>query len=191
MSEKQHLSTWVPREIKGRFAELARLQGRSESALLKSMVEAMIATATPPTDPTLVPEPAPSSRLSVRLRDAVKKFVATEFGSKHRHAMVLHTDEPHPHVHLILKARSEEEERLHIKKGTLRHWREKFAENLRELGARRGVRRSTYQGGPFVMRVSGRRDNDGGIAVKKTSLGAGAGRARVCTRVIWRDTPCR
>ena len=69
MSDKQHLSTWVPREMKERFAELARLQGRSESALLKSMVEAMIATATPPTDPTLVPESAPSSRLSVRLRD--------------------------------------------------------------------------------------------------------------------------
>ena len=58
----------------------------------------------------------------------------TEFGSKHRHATVLHTDEPHPHVHLVLKARSEEGDRLHIKKATLRHWREKFAENLRELG---------------------------------------------------------
>ena len=69
MSDKQHLSTWVPREAKERFADLARLQGKSESALLKSMVEAMIATATPPTDPILVPESAPSSRLSVRLRD--------------------------------------------------------------------------------------------------------------------------
>jgi hypothetical protein len=69
MSGKQHLSTWVPREMKERFAELARLQGKSESALLKSMVEAMIANSMPPADPILVPESAPSSRLSVRLRD--------------------------------------------------------------------------------------------------------------------------
>ena len=69
MSNKQHLSTWVSRETKGRFAEIARLQGKSESDLLKFMVEAMLATATPPTDPTLVSESAPSSRLSVRLRD--------------------------------------------------------------------------------------------------------------------------
>ena len=69
MSNKQHLSTWVSRETKERFAEVARLQGKSESALLKSMVEALLATAVPPTDPTLVPESAPSTRLSVRLRD--------------------------------------------------------------------------------------------------------------------------
>jgi hypothetical protein len=69
MSNKQHLSAWVSRETKGRFAQIARLQGRSESALLKFMVEAMLATATPPGDPTPVPEAAPSSRLSVRLRD--------------------------------------------------------------------------------------------------------------------------
>jgi hypothetical protein len=52
-----------------RFAEVARLQGKSESALLKSMVDALLATAAPPTDPTLFPESAPNSRLSVRLRD--------------------------------------------------------------------------------------------------------------------------
>ena len=69
MGNKQHLSTWVSREMKGRFAEIARLQGKSESALLKSMVDALLATAAPPTDPTLVTESAPSSRLSVRLRD--------------------------------------------------------------------------------------------------------------------------
>ena len=69
MSNKQHLSTWVSRETKERFTEVARLQGKSESALLKSMVDALLATAAPPTDPTLVPESAPSSRLSVRLRD--------------------------------------------------------------------------------------------------------------------------
>ena len=69
MSNKQHLSTWVSRETKGQFAEIARLQGKSESALLKSRVQAMLVTAAPPTDPTPVPESAPSRRLSVRLRD--------------------------------------------------------------------------------------------------------------------------
>ena len=66
MSNKQHLSTWVSRETKERFAEVARLQGKSESALLKSMVDALLATAAPRYDPSLVPESAPSSRLSVR-----------------------------------------------------------------------------------------------------------------------------
>ena len=56
MSNKQHLSTWVSREMKERFAEVARLQGKSESALLNSMVDALLATAAPQTDPTLVPE---------------------------------------------------------------------------------------------------------------------------------------
>ena len=83
---------------------------------------------------------------------AVKKFVATEFGSKHRHAMVLHTDEPHPHVHLVLKARSEEGERLHIKKATLRHWREKFAENLRELGIAANATERAGRGEPRAIR---------------------------------------
>jgi type IV secretory pathway VirD2 relaxase len=83
---------------------------------------------------------------------AVKKFVATEFGSKHRHAMVLHTDEPHPHVHLVLKARSEEGERLHIKKATLRHWREKFAENLRDLGVAANATERAARGEPRAVR---------------------------------------
>src|SRR3984957_3956751 len=66
-----------------------------------------------------------------RVLEAVQGFAREEFGFQHRYAMVLHTDEPHPHVHLVLKARSEEGERLHIKKATLRHWREEFADKLR------------------------------------------------------------
>jgi len=49
--------------------------------------------------------------------------------------MALHTDEPHPHVHLLLKARSEEGQRLYVRKATLRQWREVFASHLRALGA--------------------------------------------------------
>lgn len=89
-----------------------------------------------------------------KVQRAVKKFVTTEFESKHRYAMVLHTDEPHPHVHLVVKARSEEGERLHIKKATLRHWREKFAENLRELGVAANATERAGRGEPRVRRRS-------------------------------------
>jgi hypothetical protein len=62
---------------------------------------------------------------------AVRDFARDEFGSKHRYAMVLHTDEPHPHVHVVVKAVSEEGVRLHIRKATLRQWRRQFALQLR------------------------------------------------------------
>ena len=68
------------------------------------------------------------------LLKAVRKLARTQFGSDHRHALVLHTDEPHPHVHVIVKAMSEQGERLNIRKATLRQWRQEFAANLRELG---------------------------------------------------------
>ena len=48
--------------------------------------------------------------------------------------MVLHTDEPHPHVHMVVRAVSEQGERLHIRKATLRGWRQEFARHLRALG---------------------------------------------------------
>ena len=65
---------------------------------------------------------------------AVKNLAREEFGLKHRYAMVLHTDEPHPHVHMVLKAVSERGVRVHIRKQTLRHWRQEFAKHLRALG---------------------------------------------------------
>ena len=65
---------------------------------------------------------------------AARKLVRDEFEFRHRYAMVLHTDEPHPHVHVVVKAVSEQGERLYIRKPTLRGWRRQFAENLREVG---------------------------------------------------------
>jgi hypothetical protein len=65
---------------------------------------------------------------------AVRDFAREEFGLTHRYAMVLHTDEPHPHVHLLVKAVSEQGERLNIRKETLRRWRAGFAEQLRAHG---------------------------------------------------------
>ena len=65
---------------------------------------------------------------------AVKNLAREEFALKHRYSMVLHTDEPHPHVHVVLKAVSEQGVRLHIRKQTLRQWRQEFAKHLRTLG---------------------------------------------------------
>jgi hypothetical protein len=65
---------------------------------------------------------------------AVRKLAVNEFALQHRYALVLHMDEAHPHVHLVVKAESEQGERLNIRKSTLRHWREQFVENLQELG---------------------------------------------------------
>jgi hypothetical protein len=69
-----------------------------------------------------------------KVQAAVRNFAREEFALKHRYVMALHTDEPHPHVHLLVKATSNEGQRLQIKKATLREWREGFAHHLRELG---------------------------------------------------------
>jgi Relaxase/Mobilisation nuclease domain len=69
-----------------------------------------------------------------KVQAAVRNFAREEFALNHRYVMALHTDEPHPHVHLVLKARSEEGQRLYLRKATLRQWREGFASHLRALG---------------------------------------------------------
>jgi hypothetical protein len=69
-----------------------------------------------------------------KVQAAVRNFAREEFALKHRYVMALHTDEPHPHVHLVLKARSEDGQRLYLRKATLRQWRERFAGHLRALG---------------------------------------------------------
>jgi Relaxase/Mobilisation nuclease domain len=69
-----------------------------------------------------------------KVLEAVKNFAREEFGLKHRYMMVLHIDEPHPHVHMVIKAVSEQGQRLNIRKATLRGWRREFARHLRALG---------------------------------------------------------
>jgi Relaxase/Mobilisation nuclease domain len=69
-----------------------------------------------------------------KVQAAVRNFAREEFALKHRYVMALHTDEPHPHVHLVLKARSEDGQRLYVRKATLMQWREGFARHLRALG---------------------------------------------------------
>lgn len=94
---------------------------------------------------------------------AVKNLAREEFALQYRYLMVLHTDEPHPHVHMLLKAVSEQGARLHIRKQTLRHWRQEFAKQLRALGveanaterAVRGETRQTKKDGIYRATMRG------------------------------------
>ena len=65
---------------------------------------------------------------------ATQAFCRERWALKHRYVMALHTDEPRPHVHVIVKAVSEQGERLDIRKATLRGWREAFAGHLLRVG---------------------------------------------------------
>ncbi len=67
---------------------------------------------------------------------AARVFAREHFALQYRYAMVLHTDQRHPHVHLVVKAEHEFEpgKRLHIRKATLRQWREEFAKCMRAQG---------------------------------------------------------
>jgi Relaxase/Mobilisation nuclease domain len=76
----------------------------------------------------------PAGTPSEKVQAAVRNFAREEFALKHRYVMALHTDEPHPHVHLVLKASSDDGQRLYLRKATLRRWREGFASHLRALG---------------------------------------------------------
>ena len=86
---------------------------------------------------------------------AVQNFAREEFALKHRYAMVLHTDEPHPHVHLVLKAVSEQGERLHIRKATLRAWRQEFARHLRALGVAANATERAVRGNSRSPKLDG------------------------------------
>ena len=76
----------------------------------------------------------PAATPPKKLLAAAKAFANNQFGDRHRHVMVLHTDQKHPHVHLVVKAKNEQGERLRITRETLRAWREDFARELRARG---------------------------------------------------------
>lgn len=70
------------------------------------------------------------------------RALARDHFSGHQYVLTLHTQETdpsnnppeHPHVHLILRAENEDGVRIHIRKTTLRMWRERFAAELRARG---------------------------------------------------------
>jgi Relaxase/Mobilisation nuclease domain len=100
-----------------------------------------------------------------KLLKAVRKSAQEQFALTHRYAMALHTDQGSPHVHLVVKAMSEQGERLNIRKATLREWRQEFARHLREQGipanaterALRGRTQSSKRDG--IYRASQRRES--------------------------------
>lgn len=96
---------------------LGGLQGRRVPKLVHKLVFSMPAGT--PADEVLV---------------ATQTFCREQLALKHRYTLALHTDEPHPHVHVIIKAISEQGERLNIRKAMLRQWREEFASQLRRVG---------------------------------------------------------
>lgn len=73
--------------------------------------------------------------------EAAKEFAAEHF-KDHKYMMVQHTfsNDPskdpseNPHVHIVVKATSQNHERLNIRKADLQKWRESFAEKLRSRG---------------------------------------------------------
>jgi hypothetical protein len=100
-----------------RQSDLAATRGKEPPRLVHKLVFSMPA-GTPPD----------------KVLGAVRNFCREEFALKHRYVMALHTDEEHPHVHVVLKAGSEQGQRLNIRKATLREWRGEFARHLRALG---------------------------------------------------------
>jgi hypothetical protein len=86
---------------------------------------------------------------------AVRDFAREEFALQHRYAMVLHTDDDHPHVHMVVKAVSEQGERLNIRKETLRRWRAEFARHLRERGVEANATERAVRGSPMKAYTDG------------------------------------
>lgn len=87
--------------------------------------------------------------------EAARKFAREEFALKHRYVLVLHTDEPHPHVHLVVKAVSEQGERMNIRKSTLREWRRGFARHLRDQGIAANATERAVRGETRVYKRDG------------------------------------
>jgi hypothetical protein len=83
----------------------------------------------------------PAKTDPTKMLDAVQAFARDRFQG-HQYLMALHTHETdpaddapeHPHVHLILRAEDENGQRIYIRKGDLRVWREAFAAELRVRG---------------------------------------------------------
>jgi type IV secretory pathway VirD2 relaxase len=97
----------------------------------------------------------PPGTSSDKVLQAVRKLALNEWQLKHRYAMALHTDDDHPHVHVVVKAVSEQGQRLNIRKATLRAWRQQFASNLRELGVAANATERAVRGKTKTHRSNG------------------------------------
>src|SRR6267142_1743317 len=68
MSDGAHLTTWVNRETKTRFAAVARHQGLSDSALLKRLIDTMLQAGNAASGAQTDGRVRRASRFSIRLR---------------------------------------------------------------------------------------------------------------------------
>jgi len=68
------------------------------------------------------------------LKEAARAFLKKEFGYNHEYVFALHTDDKHPHVHIAVKSLGFDQKRINPRKTDIQHWRESFAEKLRENG---------------------------------------------------------
>lgn len=76
----------------------------------------------------------PAGTNEIVVRDAARSFAADMFAGRHDYVFTLHTDTPRPHVHLAICSRGYMGERLNPKKADLEHWRQTFAQALRDRG---------------------------------------------------------
>jgi hypothetical protein len=68
------------------------------------------------------------------MRRAVRDFAADNFGGNHEYVFALHADTDNDHCHLVVKCRGFDGKQLRTTPEKLQHWRESFAERLRERG---------------------------------------------------------
>lgn len=138
-AEKQLLADWnLDVELGRPGSRLAAIAGRPTPRLVHKLLFSMPARTAPD-----------------KVYAAVQAFCREEFALKHRYAMVLHTDESHPHVHVVVKAVSEQGQRLNIKKANLRDWRAEFAKHLRLQGVAANATDRAVRGSPRLRKSDG------------------------------------
>jgi hypothetical protein len=82
MSDGAHLTTWVTRETKTRFATIARHQGLSDSSLLKRLIDTMLQAGNGATGATTDGRAGRVSRLSIRLRPDDQTLLRERAGAR-------------------------------------------------------------------------------------------------------------
>lgn len=128
----------------------------------------------------------PAATKADRMLDAVQAFAREHFHG-HQYVMALHTqetdpaDDPpaHPHVHVVLRAENEDGQRIHIRKGTLREWREAFAAGLRARGIDANATSRAERG----RSLKARGGTEWNIQ-KRAALGAGAPSQAAMARLL-------
>lgn len=137
--EKTLLKDWdLDLEAQQRYTERAIAAGRKIPKLVHNLVFSM-PKGTPPE----------------KMLQAVKIFTMEKFALQHRYALALHTDQAHVHVHAVVKAVSEQGQRLNIRKATLREWRRDFAQYLRVQGIDANATERAVRGQPRAPKLDG------------------------------------